>query len=122
MQHSNISSGSSIESVNEESTSTEKISSTDIEAWPITREIQKLKDRDEANGGQLRKLGVTWKDLTIKGVSNDTVFNENVFSQFNPFGKSNKNAPLKTIIDSSSGCVKPGGKWCSHVKYELNRC
>jgi hypothetical protein len=91
--------------------STEKTSPTDTEAWPITREVQKLRDHSEADGGKLRKLGVTWKNLTVKGVSNDAVFNENVLSQFNPFGKSSQNAPLKIIIDNSSGCVKPGGMY-----------
>lgn len=78
-------------------------------SWPITHEVQNLLERNEGNRDKRRKLGVTWSDLTVKGVSNDAVFNENVLSQFNPFGKSNKGAPLKTIIQSSSGCVKPGG-------------
>jgi hypothetical protein len=112
MQHESLSSGSSTERVDEDFTSTEKKSPTDIEAWPITREVRKLKDQSEADDGKLRKLGVTWKNLTIKGVNNDAVFNENVLSQLNPLGKSNKNAPTKTIIDNSSGCVKPGGMWC----------
>ncbi len=84
--------------------------SDEIQAWPIAQEVHKLLERNEFNGEKPKKLGVTWSNLTVKGVSNDAVFNENVPSQFIPFGKQNKNAPLKTIIQNSSGCVKPGGK------------
>ncbi|USP78023.1 multidrug resistance CDR2 protein [Curvularia clavata] len=80
----------------------------DISLWPITQEVNKLLELNERNGSKLRKLGVTWSDLTVKGVSNDAVFNENVLSQFNPIGKSTEDIPLKTIIQSSYGCVKPG--------------
>lgn len=79
------------------------------ETWPITHQVQKLLERNEFNGDKPKKLGVTWSNLTVKGVSSDAVFNENVLSQFNPFGKGQKNTPLKTIIDNSSGNVKPGG-------------
>jgi hypothetical protein len=75
--------------------------------------VEKLRERNEAEGGKLRRLGVTWKNLTVQGISNDAVFNENVLSQLNPFGKSGKNAPMKTIINNSYGCVKPGGT--SHI-------
>ncbi|KAF2760458.1 hypothetical protein EJ05DRAFT_450171 [Pseudovirgaria hyperparasitica] len=60
---------------------------------------------------QPQQLGVTWTNLTVKGVSADSTINENVFSQFNSvqqFKESRKPSPLKTIIDSSHGHVKPG--------------
>jgi ABC-type glutathione transport system ATPase component len=76
--------------------------------WSITDEVHKLKERDIANGGKSRKVGVTWQNLNVKGTDTGATFNENVLSQFNPFGKSTRNAPLKTIIDNSFGCVKPG--------------
>lgn len=79
-----------------------------VEAWPITQEVRQLQNRLHVENSKPGKLGVTWQDLTVKGVSSDAMFNENVLSQFNPFGKSTKNAPNKTIIDSSFGCVKPG--------------
>jgi ABC-type multidrug transport system ATPase subunit len=79
------------------------------EKWTITEEVNKIKQWNEANGGQPKKLGVTWQNLTVKGINSDAAFNENVLSQFHPFGKgATKNAPMKTIIDDSSGCVKPG--------------
>lgn len=79
-----------------------------IADWPITQDVQSLKQRTDTDGSKPRKLGVTWKNLTVKGISTDAVFNENVLSQYNPFGKSNKNVPMKTIIDNSYGSVKPG--------------
>lgn len=79
------------------------------EDWPITHQVRELLARNEFNGEKPKKLGVTWSNLTVKGVSSDAVFNENVVSQFNPFGKGKKDTPLKTIIDHSSGNVKPGG-------------
>jgi ATP-binding cassette subfamily G (WHITE) protein 2 (SNQ2) len=85
-----------------------KDGSEGIAVWPITKEVEKLRQRNEANGGKPRKLGVTWKNLTVKGISSDAAFNENVLSQFYPFGKTGKNIPMKTIIDNSYGCVKPG--------------
>jgi ABC-type multidrug transport system ATPase subunit len=79
------------------------------DSWSITDEVKKIKQRNESKDGKAKKLGITWQDLTVRGISSDAAFNENIISQFNPFGKSaTKNAPMKTIIDSSSGCVKPG--------------
>lgn len=51
---------------------------------------------------------MTWQNLTVKGISSDTLYNENILSQFNPFGKGSKSPPLKTIIDNSSRYIKPG--------------
>ncbi|KAJ8110063.1 hypothetical protein OPT61_g6990 [Boeremia exigua] len=98
--------GSSTECVDAESL-VEK-GSEERQSWPITHEVQKLLESNEFNGEKPKKLGVTWSNLTVKGISNDAVFNENVFSQFNPFGKKTKGTPLKTIVQNSSGCVKPG--------------
>ncbi|KAH8704060.1 ABC transporter [Talaromyces proteolyticus] len=59
-----------------------------------------------------RKLGVTWKDLTIKGTGSDSSFNENVLSQFLPKklkrGSGTTTPSVRTIINKSHGCVKPG--------------
>jgi ABC-type multidrug transport system ATPase subunit len=77
-------------------------------AWHMAEELQAMRDRDEQDGDKTRKLGVTWQNLTVKGVSSDATFNENVLSQFNPFRKAGTSDPTKTILDSSFGCVKPG--------------
>ncbi|KAG5753808.1 hypothetical protein H9Q70_003571 [Fusarium xylarioides] len=76
--------------------------------WHLVPELQAMRDADEEIGQKPRKLGVTWQNLTVKGIGSDAAFNENVLSQFYPFHQSAKNAPMKTIIDNSSGCVKPG--------------
>ena len=58
-----------------------------------------------------RSLGLTWKDLTVKGQAAGCTVNDNVASQFIPgFLRKHKidNTSLKTIINKSSGCVKPG--------------
>jgi ATP-binding cassette subfamily G (WHITE) protein 2 (SNQ2) len=102
--------GSSIDHVEEEPLSEKKFQVEEKSKWPITEQVQKLLER---NGERPKSLGVTWSNLTVKGVSSDAVFNENVLSQFNPFGKSDKHVPLKTIIHNSSGCVKPGGMFLS---------
>ncbi|XPS79103.1 hypothetical protein M3J07_011108 [Ascochyta lentis] len=79
-----------------------------MEAWPITKDVRKLQHRLQTDKSKPTKLGVTWRDLTVKGVSNEALFNENVLSQFIPFGKGSETIPNKTIINSSFGCVKPG--------------
>jgi hypothetical protein len=66
--------------------STEEESPTTQTTWHMADELQTLKERDQQNGEKSRKLGVTWQNLTVKGVSSDSTFNENVLSQFNLFG------------------------------------
>ncbi len=77
-------------------------------AWHMAPELRAMRDRDEEGGGKPRKLGVSWQDLTVKGVGSNATFNENVVSQFNVFHKGSKGGPMKTIIDNSHGCVRPG--------------
>jgi ABC-type multidrug transport system ATPase subunit len=67
-----------------------------------------MRDQAEEVGDKPRKLGLSWQNLTVKGIGSDAAFNENALSQFYPFHKSSKDAPMKTIIDNSFGCVKPG--------------
>lgn len=76
--------------------------------WHMAPELRRLEGVDTGPDTQSRKLGLSWEDLTIKGVGSDATFNENVFSLFNPFHKGPKASELKTIVDSSHGCVKPG--------------
>ncbi|KAF3357286.1 hypothetical protein VD0004_g8799 [Verticillium dahliae] len=76
--------------------------------WHMAPEVRERKNNDESGGEKPRKLGVTWDSLTVRGISSDATFNENVVSQLYPFHKKSKDAPLKTIIHNSHGCVKPG--------------
>lgn len=58
-----------------------------------------------------RSLGLTWKNLTIKGAAVGGTINENVSSQFFPSVlRKDKSAAasMKSIINNSSGCVRPG--------------
>jgi ATP-binding cassette subfamily G (WHITE) protein 2 (SNQ2) len=77
----------------------------------MTGEMRGIKDLFMAGDIKSRKLGVTWKNLTVEGVSADLVLHENFPSRFNfpQLIKSPHEAQLKkTIIDNSSGSVKPG--------------
>jgi len=109
MQAVTPSSASSIERPAEDYIEKDGSSPNNTQPPLIVREVEVLRERDEANGGKPRKLGVTWSNLTVKGTSNDAVFNENVLSQFNFLGRRGGAPPMKTIIDESFGCVKPGG-------------
>jgi ATP-binding cassette subfamily G (WHITE) protein 2 (SNQ2) len=79
--------------------------------WEEMPEVRAIRHGDGSKPVH-RKLGVTWKNLTVKGVGADACFNENVLSQFVPGPlkgrKKTDQASLRTIIDKSSGVVKPG--------------
>ncbi|KAE8391120.1 hypothetical protein BDV23DRAFT_182829 [Aspergillus alliaceus] len=75
--------------------------------WHMASEVRQMTDRGQEGGERPKKLGVTWRNLTVKGISSDATFNENVLSQLSPFNKNGKGAQLKTIIEGSYGCVKP---------------
>lgn len=79
--------------------------------WNFMPEVKEYQQRDEKNHFRGRRLGVTWKNLNVKGIGADAAFNENVLSQFNlpqHIKESRGGARLKTIIEESHGCVKPG--------------
>jgi ABC-type multidrug transport system ATPase subunit len=76
--------------------------------WELMPEVRAARDEGGING---RSLGVTWKNLTVQGAGADTAINENIGSQFNILQLiKEKKAPqqLRTILDNSHGCVKPG--------------
>lgn len=77
-------------------------------AWHMASEVQSMRKGDEEGGEKPRKLGVTWQNLTVKSIGSDATFNENVLSQLYPFHRPGKGAKLKTIVENSNGCVKPG--------------
>ena len=81
---------------------------TKVEEWRLESTVKEIQQNDP---GQGRGLGVTWKDLTVKVVPSDSMLQENVLSQFNKVQQSKearRKPALKTILDASSGCVKPG--------------
>lgn len=79
--------------------------------WNLMPEVKEYQQRDEKNHFRGRRLGVSWQNLNVKGIGADAAFNENVLSQFNlpqKIKETRGGAPLKTIIEESFGCVKPG--------------
>lgn len=79
--------------------------------WALKPKVTAFKERDRASGFPDRELGVTWTNLTVEAVSADAALHENVVSQFNIpklVRESRHKPPLKTILDNSHGCVKPG--------------
>jgi ABC-type multidrug transport system ATPase subunit/ABC-type multidrug transport system permease subunit len=89
--------------------SDEDVSKAD--SWRMMDQVKDIKRLQEKDGLKQRILGVTWTNLSVKGVGTDAAVNENVISQFNIPQKikdGRRKAPLKTIIDNSNGCVKPG--------------
>jgi len=86
----------------------------DTSKWDRMPEVKALKGSsgDGSDAQPARRLGLTWTDLTIKGIGADACFNENVLSQFLPEklkgGARAAEESLRTIIHGSNGCVKPG--------------
>ncbi|KAI4093844.1 MAG: hypothetical protein LQ344_002582 [Seirophora lacunosa] len=81
------------------------------EDWALMPDVKNYAERGEKDQLKSRKLGVTWKNLTVKGIGSDAAFNENVSSQFNiprNIKEGRQPPPLNTIIDDTHGCVKPG--------------
>lgn len=79
--------------------------------WGMMPEIQAMKDQGEKDHVKRRDLGVTWRNLTVKGIGADAAINENVVSQFNIpkiVKEGRASAPLRTLVENAHGCVKPG--------------
>ncbi|KAL2822815.1 ABC-2 type transporter-domain-containing protein [Aspergillus cavernicola] len=79
--------------------------------WHLTPELNRFHARDLASGFRRRELGVSWEKLTVRAISAEAAINENALSQFNPIrqiSRLQRKPPLKTILDQSHGCVKPG--------------
>jgi ATP-binding cassette subfamily G (WHITE) protein 2 (SNQ2) len=80
------------------------------EDWTLMPDVKHYQKQNQESHFKGRRLGVTWKNLTVKGVGADAAFQENVLSQFNIPGKireARRGLPTKTILDDCHGCVKP---------------
>lgn len=77
--------------------------------WNMTHEVKAMNAK---NSGQNPKhLGVTWQNLTVKGVGKSAMIQENFLSQFKVWQRireSRQPSSMKTILENSHGCVKPG--------------
>ncbi|KAI5362170.1 Putative ABC transporter-like, ATP-binding domain, ABC-2 type transporter, ABC-transporter [Septoria linicola] len=78
------------------------------EEWHLAPDLRRLEGLCTNRNQQPKKLGVSWKNLTVQGVDSKATLNENVVSQFMPFGTRNTAKRTKTILDDSSGTVNPG--------------
>lgn len=79
--------------------------------WEWMPEVKAYRKRGEQGHWKSRKLGVTWNNLTVKGIGQDAAYNENVLSQFNVpqhIKEARHSSTLKTILEDTHGCVKPG--------------
>lgn len=79
--------------------------------WALRSEVVAMSDQDQASGFPRRELGLTWQGLTVEALSTEAAIHENVISQFNiptKIMESRQKPPLRTILDNSHGCVKPG--------------
>jgi ABC-type multidrug transport system ATPase subunit len=88
-----------------------KVIAQDDKEWALKGKVEAIDERDKASGYSSRALGITWKDLSVQAVSAEAAINETVASQFNILAivrQSRRKPPLRTILDSSHGCVKPG--------------
>ncbi|CAG8927351.1 unnamed protein product [Penicillium salamii] len=91
--------------------STRANSLENTEKWHFASTIEKSHQQDLDSGYHSRNLGVTWNNLTVKGLSADATVNENSISQFNAMtrmARRSKEMPTRTILENSHGCVKPG--------------
>jgi ATP-binding cassette, subfamily G (WHITE), member 2, SNQ2 len=81
------------------------------EDWKLMPEIKGFKGQDAQDGKKERKLGITWSDLTVRGVATSTAVHENFLSQFDlltGIRESSIKTPLRTLLSNTHGCVKPG--------------
>ncbi|KAK3321292.1 ABC-2 type transporter-domain-containing protein [Cercophora scortea] len=79
--------------------------------WALKHKVEELRHRDHRSGFPLRELGVTWQDLSVEVIDSQSAIHESVLSQFNiptKVKESRHKPPLRTILDRSHGCVKPG--------------
>jgi len=45
------------------------------ESWHMMDQVRALKEQADRDQNKARKLGITWKNLTVKGVGADAAFN-----------------------------------------------
>ncbi|KAJ5137697.1 ABC multidrug transporter atrF [Penicillium atrosanguineum] len=70
--------------------------------WSLLSRVQEQHERDLASGFKRQELGVTWQNLNVDVISSEAAVNENHIKE------SRNKPPLRTILNNSHGCVKPG--------------
>ncbi|KAI8933384.1 hypothetical protein NX059_009999 [Plenodomus lindquistii] len=97
-----------MEQLDEEESADADSARTRVDGWRLASQVKQMQGNDPAES---RKLGVTWNNLSVKVVPADALVQENFVSQFNiaqRFRESRQKPELRKILDTSSGCVKPG--------------
>nr|ABR15505.1 ABC transporter [Plenodomus lingam]ABR15506.1 ABC transporter [Plenodomus lingam] len=97
-----------MERLDEDNSTDADSTKTKVDIWRLAHHVKEFQNNDPADS---RKLGVTWNNLTVKVVPAEAHIQENFISQFNIFQQikeSRQKSGLRKILDSSSGCVKPG--------------
>ncbi|CAI9628867.1 abc transporter [Alternaria burnsii] len=97
-----------IEREREEDITDSDSAKTKVEEWRLANDVKNIQQNDPTEG---RRLGVTWSGLSVKVVPSDARLQENVLSQFNipqQIRESRQKPELKTILDNSFGSVQPG--------------
>lgn len=77
--------------------------------WNMAHEVKEMNANNREQ--KPKHLGVTWQNLTVKGIGKSAMIQENFLSQFNIWQRiveSRQPSNMKTILENSHGCVKPG--------------
>ncbi|RHZ43888.1 uncharacterized protein CDV56_101606 [Aspergillus thermomutatus] len=83
----------------------------DSQEWVMKQEVEDFHRKNIEANLMERRLGVTWNNLTVQATSAQASVKENILSQLNLLQMLRDlrvKPPMKTIIDRSHGCVKPG--------------
>ncbi|KAF2024223.1 ABC transporter [Setomelanomma holmii] len=83
---------------------------TKVADWRLAAQVKEFQLNDPSES---RKLGVTWKNLTVKVVPSDARLQETFLSQWNipqQIKESRQKPQLSTILDNSFGHVRPEGE------------
>ncbi|UZJ56260.1 hypothetical protein CBS101457_005580 [Exobasidium rhododendri] len=78
------------------------------DTWAMTDELKEFSATYTKNASMVRKLGVTFKNLTLKGMNTGHVYQETALSQFVPRFNKKGSGQHKVILDNITGNVKPG--------------
>ncbi|KAL2857263.1 ABC-2 type transporter-domain-containing protein [Aspergillus pseudoustus] len=81
------------------------------DGWALMPQVKQQNERQMQSGFKRQELGVTWQNLSVEVVSAEAAVQENFLSQFNVpklVKESRNKPPLRTILNNSHGCVKPG--------------
>jgi ATP-binding cassette subfamily G (WHITE) protein 2 (SNQ2) len=90
-------------------TSSQEAKTTVENEWRMADELRELSNKYRKGSSMIRKLGVTFRNLTVQGSNSGIIYQETALSQFIPKFRSSTNKTIQNkILDNVQGCVKPG--------------